>query len=78
MSSAWILTIATALLGAAGADTHPDARGAVVRTFPAGEPQFFVDDYFVDNRFNQDSISAKVVQKAMPGKRAEVPLMAPE
>jgi hypothetical protein len=65
-------------LGADAAETHPDARGALVRSFPAGEPQFFVDDYFVDNRFNQNSISAKVVQTFFPGERLEMPLMGPD
>jgi hypothetical protein len=78
MYAAWILVAASAVLSAGGDVSHPDARGAVVRAFPAGEPQFFVDDYFVDNRFNEDSISAKVVQRLMPGTRSERPLMVPD
>lgn len=76
MAAAWIMVIAGMVLGAEA--SHPDARGAAVRTFPAGAPQFFVDDYFVDNRFNERSISAKVVQRQMPGQRAEAPLMGPD
>ena len=60
------------------AEDHADARGAVVRSFPAGEAQFFVDDYFVDNRFNEDSISAKVVQRMMQGERVDTPLLGPD
>lgn len=70
--------IAGALAGAGADGSHPDARGALVRSFPAGEPQFLVDDYFVDNRFNEDSISAKVVQRFFPGERTESPLLGPD
>lgn len=73
-----VVMVVGALLGADGANSHPDARGSLVRTFPAGQAQFFVDDYFVDNRYNEDSISAKVTQRFFPGERITTPLMGPD
>lgn len=43
-------------------------------TINRGEPNLFVDDYFVDNRFNAHSISARVPHVLHQGERLPAPL----
>jgi hypothetical protein len=51
---------------------YPESQ---LRRFPLNEPQLFIDDYFVDNRFNEDSISARVPHVLHTPDRATDPLM---
>ena len=68
------------LLWAPGAigEAPPDARGAVCREVKLNEPQLFLDDFLIDNRYNEDDISAKVVHVLLPPKRSAEPLMRPD
>ncbi len=44
-------------------------------TIAIGEPQMLADDYFVDNRYNEDSISARVPHVLHRGERRPQPVM---
>jgi hypothetical protein len=48
------------------------------RTVEVGEPQLFVDDYLVDNRFNEDLLSARVPHVLHPPQRPTAPILAPD
>jgi hypothetical protein len=50
----------------------------VHRTFEIGQPQLFVDDYLVDNRFNEDLLSARVAHVLHPPVRVPQPVLAPD
>ena len=50
----------------------------VYRTVEIGQPQLFVDDYLVDNRFNEDLLSARVAHVLHPPRRDPQPVLAPD
>ena len=50
-------------------------KGVPYRTIVRGEPNLFVDDYFVDNRFNEEFISARVPHVLHRGERRAQPLL---
>ena len=49
----------------------------VYRTIEIGQPQLFVDDYLVDNRFNEDLLSARVPHVLHPPRRLPDPVLVP-
>lgn len=59
-------------LSAQAAPEDLDPR--LVRELPLGEPQLLIDDHFIDNRFNEDQISARVPHVLHQGKRLAEPV----
>src|SRR5207249_5172364 len=48
------------------------------RSVAPNEPQLFVDDYLVDNRFNEDLLSARVPHVLHPPRRPDAPILSPD
>lgn len=66
----WVLLI-TSLAVAGKEDLDP----RLVRHLSLGEPQLLIDDYWLDNRFNEDQISARVPHVLQKGTRLPEPLL---
>jgi hypothetical protein len=47
----------------------------LTREIEANTPYLLIDDYFIDNRFNEDQISARVPHVLQKGKRLPAPVM---
>ena len=50
----------------------------VYRSVVPNEPQLFVDDYLVDNRFDEDLLSARVPHVLHPPQRPDAPILSPD
>ena len=69
-----ILPVLLTIAIAAQADkSYLDPR--LVRDLTIGEPQLLIDDYWIDNRFNEDQISASVPHVLQHGDRLDQPVL---
>ncbi|MCA9418356.1 MAG: hypothetical protein KC917_18925, partial [Candidatus Omnitrophica bacterium] len=69
-----ILPVLLTIAIAAQADkSYLDPR--LVRDLTIGEPQLLIDDYWIDNRFNEDQISTSVPHVLQHGDRLDQPVL---
>jgi len=73
--STWIVVGCALLAAASGLLQAEPARAARHRVIALNEPQMFCDDYFVDNRYNEEFISARVPHVLHRGERLAEPLL---
>ena len=67
-----VLTL-TVLSSEAPSDEYVDSW--IDRKIKVNTPYLLMDDYFIDNRFNEDQISARVPHVLQRGERTSSPLM---
>jgi len=76
--SAWIAfgyVAVVAINSVAGADESHIPDGVRYRSIKINEPQMFVDDYLVGNRYNEQYISARVAHVLHQGARLPTPVL---
>ena len=68
-------TTAVLVNSAAGVDKSDAPEGVRYRSIKINEPQLFVDDYLVGNRYNEEYISARVPHVLHRGTRLPDPVL---
>jgi hypothetical protein len=68
-----LVTVAVSSVVDAVEEEYVDPR--LPRTIKVNTPYLLIDDHFIDNRFNEDQISARVPHVLQSGERSSVPLM---